>query len=134
MEWFGLLRLGGTDDGNGYRGWRITTVRTSPFSRLPRYEAEKEHLYVLPSEFRRQLEDDGSLFILGSRGTGKTTLLKSLSWSERISNEFLQRALGVDIFDSRIIGTYHRLAEARLTLFEWWRSSQSIHALSIRNA
>jgi len=43
---------------------------------------KQSHIYYLPKEVFDVLEAPKSVFLLGSRGTGKTTLLHALSWRE----------------------------------------------------
>lgn len=64
----------------------------SPFSDK-RFELERKHLYYLPFEKFSEILKEKSSFIIGSRGTGKTTLLQALSWIERQGNEDLKKEL-----------------------------------------
>ena len=66
-------------------------INKSPFT-LHRFEHQQEQLisYLLLVSL---LEQPKSLFIIGSRGTGKTTLLQALNWREQLFNEALQRKL-----------------------------------------
>ncbi len=84
----------------------------SPFQ-TARFEYEGEHLYFLPTNFMNVLELPKPVYLIGSRGTGKTTLLKALNWNERINNTSLQRQLGSDIFIKRYIGVYFKLPDHR---------------------
>ena len=82
-----------------------TSPHPSPF-RSNRYEREEDrrHVYFLIPE-DEQLEELKSTYIIGTRGTGKTTLLKSLFWKERIESPSLQRALKGDLrFDRALPG------------------------------
>ncbi len=90
-----------------------------PFSDWRR-EYEESHIYFLPKFIRRQLEAPNPSYILGSRGTGKTTLLRSLSWSERLTNHSLQAALGGEPFRDHLLGVYVKISECPLTLFDHW--------------
>ena len=60
------------------------------------------------------LEGDTPVYLSGSRGTGKTTLLKALSYDMRLSNESLRSQLGPtgeDAFRDKYIGVYLRLPD-----------------------
>lgn len=77
----------------------------SPFS-SDRFEYEPIHLYYLPESIFNILESPKPTILFGSRGTGKTTLLKALTWDERIENANLAEALHKKIFDNKYIGIY----------------------------
>jgi energy-coupling factor transporter ATP-binding protein EcfA2 len=94
-------------------------MTASPFS-YTRYEYEGRHLYFVPDDLRRQLERSVPLFIIGSRGTGKTTLLRYLNWHERVHNTELRSQLEGTPFSPGIIGTYLRLPSVQLAMFERW--------------
>ncbi|HEV2071961.1 MAG TPA: hypothetical protein VGR26_19435 [Acidimicrobiales bacterium] len=59
-------------------------------------------------------------YLVGTRGTGKTTLLKALSWDERLYNESLRRQLGRDPFEKRYIGLYFKLPNVQIELLDRW--------------
>ena len=81
----------------------------SPF-RVNRFELETSHnLYYLQADVFPLLEASKSTYLVGSRGTGKTTLLKALSWEEQLSNPFLREQLKGDISTRRYIGIYLRV-------------------------
>ena len=92
---------------------------SSPFA-YTRYEYEGRHLYFVPDDLRQRLERSVPLFIIGSRGTGKTTLLRYLNWHERLTNIELRSQLEDTIFRSGIIGTYLRLPTVQLAMFDRW--------------
>lgn len=102
---------------------------TSPFT-LARFEYEHVHLYFLQRKLFARLERPKPIYLIGSRGTGKTTLLKTLSWSERLENESLRRQLRGNPFRSRYIGIYLKLPEIQLGLISRWAQSASsdVHA------
>jgi hypothetical protein len=75
-----------------------------------RWERDEDHLYFLPDDVFQSMEQPKSAFLVGTRGTGKTTLLKALNWKEGLTNKSLQRALGRDTFGKKYIGVYMRLA------------------------
>lgn len=92
----------------------------SPFWGKPRYEHESVHLYYLDRQDLGIIEAPGSVYIIGTRGTGKTTLLKALDWDQRIRNPSLQAALEGGPFELGIIGLYAKLPLLRLRLFDRW--------------
>jgi ABC-type lipoprotein export system ATPase subunit len=57
---------------------------TNPFEGQ-RWEHDAEHIIYLPEIFA-ELEKRQDLYIVGSRGTGKTTFLKALNWNTRVEN------------------------------------------------
>jgi hypothetical protein len=59
------------------------------------------------------LEGDTPVYLSGSRGTGKTTLLKALSYDMRLANHSLRSQLddGKDAFRDKYIGLYLRLPD-----------------------
>jgi hypothetical protein len=85
-----------------------------------RYEYEPTHLYYIPAQLFRDLEEPRQLFIIGSRGTGKTTLLQALYWEERISNASLRAALGGPPFGSRYLGVYLKVPTVLAVGFSRW--------------
>lgn len=100
-----------------------TMITPSPFS-LNRFEHENKHIYYLLPKLYAQLEERKSAFIIGSRGTGKTTLLNSLSWKERTSNGSLRRALEefygtTDVFHSQYIGVYLKVPLTVESIARW---------------
>lgn len=68
------------------------------------------------------MENPISTFLIGSRGTGKTTLLKALNWEERIENSSLQQQLEEDLFSQRYVGIYLKLPDIQLVAFDEWLS------------
>ena len=76
----------------------------SPFQ-YQRWESDDEHIIWIPPEFE-EWEGKRSVYITGLRGTGKTTLLKGLEWSERLTNESLKDQIDGDPFEKRYIGVY----------------------------
>ncbi len=90
---------------------------TSPFSALPRWEVEYPHFYHLPTDTLDELRAEGSVYLLGTRGTGKTTLLMSLEWAERLENRDLADLVGPPSADG-LIGLYQKVPEARFELLD----------------
>jgi Cdc6-like AAA superfamily ATPase len=91
----------------------------SPFA-LRRFEYERTHLYYLPHKIFKQLEQPKPIFLIGSRGTGKTTLLKALSWEEQLRNQELDRKLK-DLQSRRgYLGAYIRVPETLANVLSDW--------------
>jgi hypothetical protein len=90
-----------------------------------RYEYDQQHLYYIPKEKYVQLEECKPVYLIGSRGTGKTTLLMALNWNERINNKQLLSQLANAPFQSRYIGLYMRLPDIQLKSLEEWIQTQN---------
>lgn len=103
----------------------------SPFS-LNRFEHEYEgkHLYFLPPSFFPRLEIQKPVYLVGSRGTGKTTLLHGLNWKERATNESLQKEIGEEPLACRYIGVYFYAPDFQAKLLDGWleKTSESVKA------
>lgn len=95
----------------------------SPFA-AKRYEYEGDHVYYLPPAPFGQLEGPVPNLIVGTRGTGKTTLLRALNWEERLYNSSLQTQLRGKPFEARYIGLYFKLPTVQLSLLERWLSDE----------
>ena len=95
----------------------------SPFM-LDRFEYEQEHLYFLQDDVYRELERTKPLYLIGSRGTGKTTLLKALDWRERLRNHSLRSRLGDNPLSGKFLGVYLKLPEIQLGMIDHWLSEQ----------
>jgi hypothetical protein len=93
----------------------------SPFS-LGRFEHDSryKHAYFLPAKLFAQLSSGVPTYLIGGRGTGKTTLLKAFEWRERLNNVFLRQALQNAPFSDGIIGIYAKVSEHNLKSFETW--------------
>jgi hypothetical protein len=92
-----------------------------PFSQA-RWEHDSQHFFFLPKQFRR-LEEAKPTYLIGTRGTGKTTLLRALNWEERLQNRSLQRQLHTlndsdDYFAGHYVGVYFKLPRVQLELFD----------------
>jgi hypothetical protein len=83
-------------------------ISITPFA-ANRFEFEGKHLYYLPVEVFRPLEEPVPAYLIGTRGTGKTTLLKALNWERRLRDEHLRSQLGDDPFAGRYIGVYLKI-------------------------
>lgn len=101
---------------------------SSPFSDN-RFEHEIKHLYVVQLELYPALEAAKPTILVGSRGTGKTTLLRSLSWRERTSNVSLQQQLGI-ARSQDFVGIYIKIPEAHVVGFVQWLSTGPRHIAS----
>jgi hypothetical protein len=97
-------------------------TKTSPFS-LARFEYEPVHLYYLPGKFKT-LQEFKPAYVIGSRGTGKTTLLNSLNWEEQLTNMELKQQLNSSFVERRYIGLYLRAPRFQCDKFESWLSPQ----------
>ena len=91
----------------------------SPFS-AKRYEHDGNHVYYLPPAVFDLLETPIPTLLVGTRGTGKTTLLKALSWEERLDNAWLQKQLAAPAFSGSYIGLYFKLPNFQLALLDRW--------------
>lgn len=91
----------------------------SPFA-PKRYELDGEHVYYLETEAFHKLEGTLPTFLVGSRGTGKTTLLKALDWEERLYNSRLREQLPGKPFNDKYIGVYFKLPMLHLELLDGW--------------
>jgi hypothetical protein len=95
----------------------------SPFS-LGRFEHDSryKHAYFLPAKLLEKLASGVPTYLIGGRGTGKTTLLKAFEWRERLHNPFLRQALKDAPFSDGIIGIYAKVSEHNLNTFQNWFS------------
>lgn len=91
---------------------------------LNRYEYEDKHLYFLLPEFMSILEGQKPVYLIGTRGTGKTTLLNALSYEERLTNDSLNTALDHEPFKKRFIGIYLKIVKELTSYFDELPESQ----------
>lgn len=91
----------------------------SPFT-LDRFEHERIHLYHLPKEIFSLITEPKPIYLIGSRGTGKTTLLNSLNWRERLYNENLKESLQNEMFNTGLIGLYLKISNSHIKLIDEW--------------
>ncbi|MGA8026638.1 MAG: hypothetical protein WB992_05790 [Bryobacteraceae bacterium] len=97
-------------------------TKASPFS-LARFEYEPAPLYYLPKKFNL-LQELKPTYVIGSRGTGKTTLLNALNWEQQLTNEDLERQLGASFIERKYVGVYLRAPRFQCDKFEAWLSGQ----------
>lgn len=95
----------------------------SPFS-LYRFEYESRHLYYLQKDLFERLEVPKPICLVGSRGTGKTTLLKALNWEERRDNQSLRKQIATDPIHSKYVGIYLKLPEIQFDVLRRWLHKQ----------
>lgn len=79
----------------------------NPF-RPTRYEHHSKPLLWLSNQ-ARQLEGESSYYISGTRGSGKTSLLKALHWKERLDNKALRDQLKKE--DTHFLSVYFRIPD-----------------------
>lgn len=96
-----------------------STAALSPFTGQ-RYELDGDHVYYLPPKMFSILEEPKPTFLVGTRGTGKTTLLKALSWDERLNNGFFRNQLSGEAFNKKYLGVYFKLPNLQLALLDRW--------------
>jgi hypothetical protein len=90
----------------------------NPF-RPTRFEHHEHPLIWISSNVRR-LEGLKSVYVAGTRGSGKTSLLKAVNWRERLHNETVRDQLGEDIPD--YVAVYFRLPDyltSAIGLIDW---------------
>lgn len=99
-------------------------TNNSPFS-AKRYEFAGSHVYYIPPTAFQKLELPVPTYLVGTRGTGKTTLMRALSWDERLYNESLHAQLGPHAFEKKYLGLYFKLPEVQLQLMDRWLSGEA---------
>ncbi|MEL4304377.1 hypothetical protein [Methanococcoides sp. LMO-2] len=90
----------------------------SPFQ-YNRWESDTEHLIWIPERLS-EWEKKRSIYISGSRGTGKTTLLRAFEWKQRLHNESLKSQLDKHPFSNRYIGVYLSMPDFITNHFRNW--------------
>jgi energy-coupling factor transporter ATP-binding protein EcfA2 len=112
----------------------IDRLSVSPFSTGKwEYESTLHFFYLESDEYSKLAQTRKHCFLVGHRGTGKTTLLKALDWEERIQNTSLYEELDGKPFNDGIVGAYITLKEASLTLFDDWLcdSNRSVYHIIV---
>lgn len=111
------------------------SVESSPFT-ANRFEFQDNNVYFLESSVLAKIRAPKPIYIVGGRGTGKTTLLKSLSYRERIRNDSLRQQVGDDPLADGVLGLYLKVPDIQFQLLDDWASSEGasyaglVHQLS----
>ncbi len=101
----------------------------NPFA-TDRWEDERDHLFWLPSSFEK-LERNRCVYLIGTRGAGKTTILKALDWNERLTNKSLQNQIreknGEDLFSKHFVGIYIDVGKKYIlkNFYSWLKKEHS---------
>ncbi len=83
-----------------------------------RWEQDTENIIYLPKIFA-ELEKRQDLYVIGSRGTGKTTFLKALNWETRVKNRSIHKQIeNGDLFKDKYIGIYINAMSFGDSIFE----------------
>lgn len=87
----------------------MTVILDNPFLPVRWEHHGNEHPLIWFSETAEKISQDKSTYVAGTRGTGKTTLLKSICWKDLLENPSLnyQKTLG----DMDHLGIYIRFPE-----------------------
>lgn len=91
----------------------------SPFT-LRRFETENRHLYYLPHEVFSKICGRRTIYLIGSRGTGKTTLLRAMHWEERRKNDELRKKFSQMESAQQCIGIYMKMSSTMAGNFDIW--------------
>lgn len=95
----------------------------NPF-KFGRYEHEAHPAIFLPRRYS-EFASGTSYYIQGSRGTGKTAILRSLSSKDRVKPSSFQ--MNVQQFlNERILGLYTRVSDLQIPRFAWLADEQEI--------
>lgn len=97
-------------------------TQRSPFENQ-RWELESPHIIWLPPRFN-EWESRKCVYFTGSRGTGKTTLLKGFEWYQRLNNKSIEEQLISDPFAEKYIGIYLLMTDLLSTKFNNWPPSR----------
>ncbi|WP_197375775.1 ORC-CDC6 family AAA ATPase [Mycolicibacterium baixiangningiae] len=109
-------------------------MTASPSSRIAspfgddRWENQygRHFFYLNTNEYKALIGNDRHSFVIGHRGTGKTTILKALDWEERLTNPSLIRALANDDpFEDGVVGCFMNLRVVALQVFDLWLRDQT---------
>jgi hypothetical protein len=93
-----------------------------------RWEARaSEHVYWLDEPMLHELSGSLSAILTGSRGTGKTTLLNSLSLEQRLTNRWLSKQHGGK-FEDGLLGLYVKLPLQHFDRLHKWTQGIELEA------
>jgi energy-coupling factor transporter ATP-binding protein EcfA2 len=83
-----------------------------------RWEQDTTNIIYLPEIFA-ELEKRQDLYLVGSRGTGKTTFLNALNWEIRLNNPSIHKQIKKDeVFSDKYIGIYINAMSFGDSIFE----------------
>lgn len=83
-----------------------------------RWEQDSENIIYLPEIFV-EFEKRQDLYLVGSRGTGKTTFLSALNWKTRLENPSIHMQMEKEyLFKEKYIGIYINAMSFSNTIFE----------------
>lgn len=80
----------------------------NPF-RAQKYEELGREPIIYVSPLIKRLDQRRSVYVVGSRGSGKTTILKALETKERVANKYLQNQIDKDDFITNLNIYFHAL-------------------------
>jgi hypothetical protein len=102
------------------------SVISTPFG-INRFEYEGTHVYSVRDRENTSLEIPKPALLVGSRGTGKTCLLRSLYWEERLSNPQLKEQLPPESLPHGLIGLYMRMPDFVVNgMHDWFSGSPDL--------
>ncbi|MBI1354979.1 MAG: hypothetical protein GC160_11580 [Acidobacteria bacterium] len=100
-------------------------MTVSPFAQ-DRFEYEHKHIYFLPQPLFTELLIPKSIYLVGTRGTGKTTILHALSAKEQAANPSLKGQLNGSFPALDYFGVYLKLTKFLSADLEAWLSTYDI--------
>ncbi len=84
-----------------------------------RWEQDSQHIIYLPENLIISLEKRQDIYLVGSRGTGKTTFLRALNWKTRLENRSIRyQVREEDLFVKKYIGIYINTMSFGDSIFE----------------
>lgn len=87
----------------------------NPFD-FSRFEASSEQQLYIPKHFAK-FEIGDNFYIAGGRGSGKTVLLKWLSWDQRQAGGLFAKSEAKDFSSKKLIGLYARIVDYEVPAF-----------------
>lgn len=94
-----------------------TSLSCNPFEGN-RWEDDSVNIIYLPEIFS-ELEKKHDLYLVGSRGTGKTTFLQALNWDTRLKNSSIHMQIEKqDLFHNKYVGIYINAMSFGDSIFE----------------